>query len=60
MADPGNGGGGGGYGSVVTERIGIGVLTRIVPRELVDEVVLEAGRREQRLRKLPARVVGNA
>ncbi|MFB4308947.1 IS4 family transposase [Actinomadura sp. GTD37] len=41
----------------MTERIGIGVLTRIVPRELVDEVVLESGRREQRLRKLPARVV---
>jgi transposase IS4-like protein/DDE family transposase len=50
-------GGGSGYGSVVAERIGIGVLTRIVPRELVDEVVLESGRREQRLRKLPARVV---
>ncbi|WP_243726271.1 IS4 family transposase [Actinomadura rubrisoli] len=41
----------------MTERIGIGVLTRIVPRELVDEVILESGRREQRLRKLPARVV---
>jgi hypothetical protein len=55
MADLGSGGSG--YGSVVTERIGIGVLTRIVPRELVDEVILESGRREQRLRKLPARVV---
>lgn len=41
----------------MTERIGIGVLTRIVSRELVDEVILESGRREQRLRKLPARVV---
>lgn len=47
----------GGYGSVVAERIGIGVLTRTVPRELVDEVVLAFGRREQRLRKLPARMV---
>lgn len=47
----------GGYGSVVAERIGIGVLTRTVPRELVDEVVLASGRREQRLRKLPARMV---
>ncbi len=37
--------------------MGIGVLARIVPRELVDEVILESGRREQRLRKLPARVV---
>jgi hypothetical protein len=39
------------------DRIGIGVLTRLVPRELVDEVVVAAGRREQRKRLLPARVV---
>ena len=41
----------------LTDRIGIGVLTRLVPRDLVDEVIAEAGRREQRRRLLPARVV---
>ena len=39
------------------DRIGVGVLTRLVSRELVDEVVAEVGRREQRVRLLPARVV---
>ncbi|WP_190094886.1 transposase domain-containing protein, partial [Streptomyces melanogenes] len=33
----------------------IGVLTELVPRRLVDEVVDRAGRREQRVRLLPAR-----
>lgn len=41
----------------LTDRIGIGVLTRLVPRELVDEVVASAGREEKRRRLLPARVV---
>jgi hypothetical protein len=41
----------------LTDRIGIGVLTRLVSRELVDEVVAAAGRREKRARLLPARVV---
>lgn len=41
----------------LTDRIGIGVLTRLLPRDLVDEVIAEAGRREQRRRLLPARVV---
>jgi hypothetical protein len=41
----------------LVDRIGVGVLTRLVPRELVDEVVAAAGRREQRKRLLPARVV---
>lgn len=41
----------------LTDRIGIGVLTRLVSRDLVDEVLLETGRREQRSRALPARVV---
>lgn len=41
----------------LTDRIGIGVLTRLVSRELVDEVVAELGRSEQRRRLLPARVV---
>ncbi|MGH3390378.1 MAG: IS4 family transposase [Actinomadura sp.] len=46
-----------GDGIDLTDRIGIGVLTRLIPRELVDEVIAEAGRREQRKRLLPARVV---
>ena len=43
--------------SSLTDAIGIGTLTRLVPRELVDEVVLSLGRKEQRKNKLPARVV---
>jgi Insertion element 4 transposase N-terminal len=41
----------------LTDRIGIGMLTRLLPRDLVDEVIAETGRREQRRRLLPARVV---
>lgn len=41
----------------LTGRIGIGVLTRIVPRDVVDEVLAETGRREKRSRLLPAHVV---
>ncbi len=41
----------------LTDRISIGVLARVVPRDLVDEVLLETKRREQRTRLLPARVV---
>jgi hypothetical protein len=41
----------------LTDRIGIGVLTRLVHRDLVDEVLAETGRAEQRSRSLPARVV---
>ena len=43
--------------SSLTDAIGIGTLTRLVPRELADEVVLSLGRKEQRKNKLPARVV---
>ena len=43
--------------SSLTDAIGIGTLTRLVPRELVDEVVASAGRREIRRNKLPARVM---
>jgi hypothetical protein len=35
----------------------LGELTRIVPFEMVDAVLAEAGGREQRVRKLPSRVV---
>jgi hypothetical protein len=41
----------------LTDRVGIGVLTRIVPRDLVDEVLAETGRRERRTRLLPAQFV---
>ena len=41
----------------MVDAIGIGTLTRLVPRELVDEVVLSAGRKEIRRNKLPARVM---
>jgi hypothetical protein len=43
--------------SYLTDAIGIGTLTRLVPRELVDEVVASAGRKEIRRNKLPARVM---
>jgi Insertion element 4 transposase N-terminal/Transposase DDE domain len=41
----------------LSDRIAIGVLTSTYPPELVDRVVAEAGRTEQRQRLLPARVV---
>lgn len=41
----------------LTDRIGIGVLTRLVSRDLVDEVLAQTGRTERRRRLLPARVV---
>ncbi|MEU3355362.1 IS4 family transposase [Streptomyces sp. NPDC037389] len=44
-------------GERLSDRIALGVLTRVFPPELVDEVVTECGRVEQRSRLLPARVV---
>ncbi len=44
-------------GDRLPDRIGIGVLAKVFPPELVDRVVDEAGVREQRKRTLPARVV---
>jgi hypothetical protein len=41
----------------LTDRIGVGILTRLIDRDLVDEVLAETGRAEQRSRLLPARVV---
>lgn len=41
----------------LTDLLGIGVLTRVVPRDLVDEILAETGRTEKRSRLLPARVV---
>jgi len=43
--------------SYLPDAIGIGTLTRLVPRELVDEVVGSLNRTEIRKNKLPARVV---
>lgn len=44
-------------GDRLPDRIGIGVLAKVFPPELVDRVIDEAGVREQRKRTLPARVV---
>lgn len=44
-------------GDRLTDHVSLGVLTRIVPRYLVDEVINETGSREKRSRSLPARVV---
>lgn len=49
--------GGGEVSSRLTDVIGVGTLTRLVPRELVEEVVTGLGRKEQRDKKLPARVM---
>src|SRR5436190_23679136 len=43
--------------SSLADAIGIGTLTRLVPRELVDEVVASLGRKELRKNKLPSRVM---
>jgi Insertion element 4 transposase N-terminal/Transposase DDE domain len=44
-------------GGRLTDRISIGVLARVVPRDLVHEVLAETRRREKRSRLLPAHVV---
>jgi hypothetical protein len=41
----------------LTDAIGVGVLTRLLDRDLVDEVIVAADRQEKRVRLLPARVV---
>ncbi|WP_261560721.1 IS4 family transposase [Frankia tisae] len=41
----------------LTDRISIGVLARIVPRDLVEEVLVETKRQERRVRLLPARAM---
>jgi Insertion element 4 transposase N-terminal/Transposase DDE domain len=41
----------------LSDHISLGVLTRVFPPDVVDRVVAEAGRTEQRSRLLPARVV---
>ena len=44
-------------GGRLTDSVGLGVLTRVIPRDLVDEVLNATGKNEQRKRLLPARVV---
>ncbi len=41
----------------LSDLVSIGVLTRVFPPDLVDEVIAGAGRTEQRNRSLPARVM---
>jgi hypothetical protein len=44
-------------GRRLSDVVSVGVLTRTFPPDLVDEVVAQAGRTEQRHRSLPARVM---
>jgi Insertion element 4 transposase N-terminal/Transposase DDE domain len=44
-------------GGRLTDSVGLGVLTRVIPRDVVDEVLNSTGKIEQRKRLLPARVV---
>src|SRR5699024_7099640 len=51
-----------GWRKPVTDRrlsdlVSVGLLTRVFPPELVDEVIADIGRKQQRSRVLPARVV---
>ena len=41
----------------MSDLVSVGLLTRVFPPEVVDEVVAECGRTEQRHRSLPARVM---
>lgn len=41
----------------LSDLVSVGVLTRVFPPDLIDEVIAEAGRTEQRHRSLPARVM---
>jgi len=41
----------------LSDLVSVGVLTRVFPPDLVDEVIAQAGRTEQRNRSLPARVM---
>lgn len=41
----------------LTDRISLGVLAEVVPRDVIEDVLVETGRREQRARLLPAHVM---
>ena len=44
-------------GELLSDRVAVGVLTQAFPQSLVDEVLAEMGRVQQRNRLLPARLV---
>jgi hypothetical protein len=46
-----------GGSSRLTDRISLGVLAEVLPRDLIEEVLDATGRREQRSRRLPAHVM---
>jgi hypothetical protein len=46
-----------GAGVRLTDRISLGVLAEVLPRDVIEEVLIETGRREKRVRLLPAHVV---
>ena len=41
----------------LTDRISLGVLADVIPRDVIEDVLTETGRREQRVRLLPAHVM---
>jgi hypothetical protein len=41
----------------LTDHVSLGVLTRVVPRYIVDEVLAETGSKEKRSRSLPTHLV---
>lgn len=43
----------------LSDLVSVGVLTRVFPPDLVDEVIEGAGRTERRHRSLPARVMAS-
>ncbi len=42
---------------LLTDRISLGVLAEVLPRDVIDDVLVETGRRERRTRSLPAHVM---
>jgi len=41
----------------LSDLVSVGLLTRVFPPDVVDEVIVESGRKQQRHRSLPARVM---
>jgi hypothetical protein len=41
----------------LTDRISLGVLAEVIPRDVIEDTLTETGRREQRVRLLPAHVM---
>ena len=57
MSDPATGRVRAGAAMPAWQRLGLGVLSGFVPVELIDEVLVDTGAVQQRVRLLPARVV---